>query len=306
MSEVARETREITTIAEWLQWRTRDVTASRVACLFDAHPFMTRDSLAEILRGDTSTGGSTIPAGNASMRRGRIWEPAAAAAIAEDKPEWLLIKASTYHRLPAYRLGATPDYFVGDDGLVQIKTCSPRAWEAWHGRPPLAYTLQTLTELLVTGRAWGSLAVMVMSPSYPVHYFAVERHERAEQRILVAVAEWWRAWDAGEIAQAMPSNELAEMLDDGSHVDLSDDNFLCSMLPERERLKAEISGAEKAVAEIDGAIKTAMGSAATAYLPGFNISFKTQHRRETVIPARDIRVLRVRAVNEQEAGDAEA
>jgi predicted phage-related endonuclease len=303
MSEPVREVREITSIADWLTWRQSDVTASRVACLFDAHPYMTRDNLAEVLRGTTGSGGSTNPPDNAAMRRGRIWEPACAAAIAEERPEWRLTKATAYHRLPALRLGCTPDYFVDDDGLVQIKTCSPRAWEAWHGRPPLAYTIQTLTELLVTGRAWGCLAVMVMSQSYPVHYFAVPRHPAAEARILNAVAEWWRAWDGGEIAHAAPSTEIAADLDDGSFVDLSKDNALPAMLDERAALKATTSDAERRLKELDYEIKNRMGRASRGWLPGWNISFATQHRKEVLLPARDIRVLRVRATKEQEATD---
>jgi hypothetical protein len=114
-------------------------------------------------------------------------------------------KATTYHRVPSYRLGCTPDYWANDDGLIQVKTCSPQQWEKWHGRAPLAYVLQTLTELIVTGRRWGVLAVMVCNPSYPVHYFDVPPHEAAERRILTAVKEWWRAFDAGEIPHAAPS-----------------------------------------------------------------------------------------------------
>jgi predicted phage-related endonuclease len=70
-------------------------------------------------------------------------------------------------------------------------------------------------------------------------------------------------------------------------------------------MKAEISIREKRIKEIDEALKAALGSASTAWVPGYNISFKSQHRRETVIPARDIRVLRVRANAEEEGSDAD-
>jgi predicted phage-related endonuclease len=76
-------------------------------------------------------------------------------------------------------------------------------------------------------------------------------------------------------------------------------------LPEREKLKAEVSAAEKRVKEIDEALKAALGPASTGWVPGFNITFRSQHRRETVIPARDIRVLRVRAAAEEEGADVQ-
>jgi predicted phage-related endonuclease len=308
MTEPEREVREITNLGDWLAWREKDITASRIAALFDQHPYLSRDQLAEIMRGTAGGGAGPIPADSPAMRRGRILEPAVAAAIAEEKPEWTLTKATTYHRLPEHRLGCTPDYWLSTTAiaraLIQIKTCSVAQWEKWHGHPPLAYYLQTLTEALVCGcdEAW--LCVMVVNPSYPVHYFSVPRHEAAEARILDAVAAWWRAWDAGEIPHAAPSAEIAAELDDGSYRDLSGDNELPPLLTERAELKAGTSAAEKRIKELDYTIKNRMGAASTAWLPGWQISFATQHRRETLIPAKDIRVLRVKATEDTEESAA--
>jgi len=297
---VTRESWTITSIAEWLERRRQDITASRLPALFGLHPYLSLPQLADIMRGSTGTGTGSVP-DSPAMRRGRILEPAVAAALAEERPELPpLVKASTYHRIPEWRLGCTPDYFAEPDGLVQCKTVSSQQWAAWHGKIPTGYVIQTLCEMMVTGRAWGLLACLEVSPSYPLHVVEVPRHEAAERRILDAVAAWWRAFDAGDFPAAAPSAELAEMLDDGSHVDLSAHNYLCDALPQRERLKAEVSAAEKQIAEIDTALKVAMGTASTAWLPGYNITWKSQHRRETVIPARDIRVLRIRSVSEEE------
>jgi len=303
-----REVREITSTGDWLDWRRADITASRLPALFGLHPYLSLEQLAEIMRGAVSSGAGAIPADSPAMRAGRILEPAVAAAIREEKPEWTLRKASTYHRLPEHRLGCTPDYWCAaeeDDGLIQIKTVGPHQFEKWHGRPPTGYLIQTLAELIVTGRTWGCLAVMVRSPSYPVFYYSVPRHEAAEAKILDAVAAWWRDFDAGLLPGAAPSEALAADLDDGSYRDLSSDNFLCASLPEREQLKSEISAAEKRVAEIDAALKAALGPASSGWLPGYNITWRTQHRRETVIPERDIRVLRVRAAAEEEGADVQ-
>jgi len=212
------------------------------------------------------------------------------------------------------RVGCTPDYFATSTlpkepgrGIIQIKTAAPRVWERWQGRAPLPYIIQTLTEAVVCDCAWAWLVIMVMSDSYPVHYFSVARHAEAETRILVAATKWWAAYDAGELpGTAAGAAELEAAFDDGSHVDLSGNNYLVNMLPERDRLKAEVSKAEKHIADIDAVLKTAMGAAATAWLPGYNISWKTQHRRETVIAARDIRVLRVRAVSEDDGEESAA
>src|SRR5438270_13532168 len=100
MSEPTRELREIGSVGEWLDWRRQDITASRIAALFDRHPYMARDGLAAALRAESGNG---IP--SPALRRGRILEPAVAAALAEDHPDWRITKASSYHRLPDHRLG---------------------------------------------------------------------------------------------------------------------------------------------------------------------------------------------------------
>jgi predicted phage-related endonuclease len=298
MSDPVREVREIASTGEWLAWRQRDITASRIGALFDAHPYMTRDDLARILKGTVRGDATDIPGDSPAMRRGRILEPAVAAAVTEEHPEWQLAKATTYHRLPDHRLGATPDFWANADGLIQCKTVSPHQWELWHARPPLAYTLQTLCELIVTGRAWGVLAVMVVSPSFPVHYFDVPRHPAAEKRILDAVSAWWHAFDAGEIAAPVSSAELAADLDDGSYRDLSTDNELPALLVERAHLKAAVGSSEKRLKEIDYQVKNRMGPAKTGWLPGWEISFGSYTRRETIIPATTIRTLRIKATVE--------
>jgi hypothetical protein len=303
VTDPVREIRQITSTGEWLDWRRLDITASRAAALFDEHPYISRDQLADIMRATTASGSGALPPDNASMRRGRIFEAACAVAIAEDHPEWEIEKATTYHRIPELRLGCTPDYFAAINGLIQIKTVSPQQWDKSHGRPPLWQQIQTLIEMMVTEREWGVLACMVMSPSYPVHYFNVPRHEAAERRILDAVAAWWAAFDAGEFPAAAPSAEIAEMLDDGSHKDLSSDNELPSLLEERQFLKAGVSNAEGRLKQIDADIKARFGTASTAWVPGWNLSFKAQNRREVLIPAATFRVLRVRANAEEEGAD---
>jgi predicted phage-related endonuclease len=297
MDAITREVREITSTGSWLEWRRQDITASRLPCLFSLHPYLSLPQLADIMRGTTGTGTGSVP-DSPAMRRGRILEPAVAAALAEERPELRLTKATTYHRVPEWRIGCTPDYFADPDGLVQCKTVSSHQWAAWHGRIPTGYVLQTLCEMMVTGRSWGLLACLEVSPSYPLHVVDVPRHEAAERRIRDAVAAWWAAFDAGEIAGTAPSTELEADLDDGSYRDLSSDNELPPLLDERAALKATTSASEKRPKEIDYVIKTRMGPASRAWLPGWNLAFTTQHRREVLIPAKDIRVLRVRAVSD--------
>jgi predicted phage-related endonuclease len=282
---------EIASTGEWLQRRQGLVTASRVAALFDADPYMSRDDLGALMQG-IPTGAGDTPA----MRRGRIFEAAIVAALHEEHPDWAITRATTFHWIDSLRLGCTPDAWATIEGvpaIVQCKTASPEVWEKWGHKPPLGYLLQTLTEMIIAGRQVGVLAVMVMNPSYPVYEFAVSRHPAAEARILAAVAQWWLDYDEGRIAAPAPSDGLTGALDDGSVIDLSDNNYIVAMVPERQELKASVSVAWKRLADIDDAIKDAMGAASTAHVPGYTLTWRRQHRKEILIPAKVFRVLRI-------------
>ena len=301
MTELKREIRPIDSKGEWLRWRQGLVTASSIGCLFDCHPYYTLADLVAEKRGERRGQGDT-PA----MRAGRILEPGVIAALNEERPDLRVVKANEFYVLPELKLGATPDAF-GEDGalLVQLKTASREQWDKWHGTLPLAYTLQTLCEMMVTGCERGILAVLLRSPSYPLYTFAIKRHPAAEQRIIDAVRLFWAKWDAGEHPEPQSAEGMAEALDDGTSIDLSADNQIRELLEERA-MRHESANAEDArIKEIDTLIKAKIGAAARAYVPGWAISFKAQTRKETILPERTFRTLRIRRSREEEKEDDE-
>ena len=286
--EPRRESRPIDDVGTWLDQRRGHVTASRVGALFDAHPYLSREQLAAEL-GGRSTKGDT-----ASMRRGRVLEAAVIEALREAHPEWRITRARDYHWIEDYRLGATPDAYLDDDGLIECKTVRPEVWEKWHGRPPLGYVLQLLTGLICTGRTRGVLACMVLSNDYAVHEFDVPRHAEAERRIVEATHAWWEQYDTGALAPPQSADEIEAMLDTGEHLDWSDNQEMRELLDGRRSLKAEMSTLAARLGEIDYKLKNTIGPASTAWLPGWSISFRRYHRAEYTVPARDIRVLKIK------------
>jgi len=290
-----RESWEIASRGEWLEHRHDHITTNQITTLFNQHPFLSHNKLTTKLHNEHNNDN------NPAIRAGRILEPAVLEACREEHPLWVIERATTYHWLPDHRLGATPDAWLGSDGLIQVKTVSPQEWERWRGTAPLAYVLQTLTELLVTGRAHGILAIMVRSPSYPLHLREVPRHAEAEQRILAAVAAWWREHDAGRLPAAAPSEEIAAAMDDGSHVDLSADNELPGMLEDRAALKATVGECDKRLKAIDDTIRERVGAARSAWLPGWLIRLPTIEAKAYSVPARSYRRLDVRPTQEGDA-----
>lgn len=290
--ELRRESRRIESVGEWLEERRHFITASRMGALFDQHPYLSREQLASDLRGQSVKGDTP------SLRRGRVLEAAVIEALREAHPDWAIERCRSFHKLPELRIGATPDATFAegglDDGLIEAKTVRPEVWDKWHGQPPVGYLLQLLTGLMCTGRTRGVLACMVLSNDYPVHEFSVARHPAAEQKIIDAVAFWWRDWDQGRIADAAPAEEIEALLDDGTHLDWSDNADMQLLLEERRDLKAEISRLTQRLGEFEYTIKNTIGPASTAWLPGFQITFRRQHRKEYTVPAADIRTLRIK------------
>lgn len=285
-----RESRRIDDIGVWLTHRREHVTASRVGALWDQHPYLSREQLAAELRG-ISTKGDT-----SAMRRGRIFEAAVIEALKEAHPDWRIERAHDYHWLPDHRIGATPDAYLDDDGLIECKTVHPRKWEEWHGAPPIGYLLQLLTGLMCTGRQHGVLACMVMGGSYEVYEFTVERHPEAETRIIDATAQWWAEYDAGRIAAPQSAAEIEAMLDNGSHKDLSENREFRELLEARRDLKADISRLTQRLGETEYAIKNTLGPASTAWLPGYSIQFRRSLRRAYTVEEAFVRTLRVKEI----------
>ena len=289
MKALQREAWRITSRGEWLERRRSAVNSSQMGAVLGVHPYLSPEQLIGQMRGESVRGDTP------SMRRGRVLEPAVAAALQEDHPEWPpLVKSDSYYWLPEHRIGATPDYLWGDDGLVECKTCAPHIWDQWHGRVPLAYLLQLLTALMCTGRERGIVAVMVCAGQFPVHEFALERHPEAERKIIDAVAAWWKAWDRGEIAAPQSVEELETLLDNGEHLDWTNNEEMQMLLAERRDLKTEISKLTQRLGEYEYKIKNNIGRASTAWAPGYSITFRHHHRAEYTVPAKDIRVLRIK------------
>lgn len=289
--------------AAWLQLRRRDVTASDIAALFGAHPYRTMLAVWSDKMGFGHDRGD-----NSAMRRGRLLEPAVAAAVAEEKG-WPVEPAGHYLRDPALRLGATPDYYAldGERRLVlECKTAEPSVFERdWAAGPPLAWTLQALTQAMLAGVDAAVVACLVVSRDLPIHIYDVPRHAGAEAKIRDAVAAFWRSVEEGIRPPPVDGRDAATLAgmfprDNGDVLDLTGDNRLPELLEERAVARAALKEREERVDAIDAEIKAKLGEAAEARLPGWRITWKSQHRAERLVPASDFRVLRITDLRNRE------
>lgn len=146
---------------EWLQARCGLVTASTIGKLITPSTLKpasndTARSLIETLVIESITGRVEYVHPNAAMQRGNRDEPWARHEY--EKHTGVSVTEVGFIRYdgPDYTLGYSPDGLVGDDGLIEIKSRSPRIQMQTiiADKVPAANMAQIQTGLLVTGRAW--------------------------------------------------------------------------------------------------------------------------------------------------------
>ena len=304
----------ITNRDEWLARRKFDVTASAVGAVFGCHPYVSPLRLYIEKQGliDLPEQRDTGP-----LRRGRILEPAVAAAVAEQRPDWRIEKCRSYYRDDALGLGASPDFYIHGDprglGLLQAKTTVPSAYDReWQVdgqgqvKSPRWIELQLATEMmLVEETAFGAVACLVVDPfDLPCVVVEQTRDPALEQQIRDGVARFWKDIEAGNepdadygadrtlLAALMPREEPVT-------IDLSTDNEVVAGLVERRGLKARIKADEQRCEEIETLVMSRMGTAAVAVVPEFSVTWKVQHRKGFTVEPSDPRVLNIR--NKREA-----
>jgi predicted phage-related endonuclease len=304
---------EITSREQWLNLRKRDITASRVGALFGLHPYVTAARLYY------EQAGIDFPETEESavMRRGRLLEGAVALAVEDERPHWNIIKGRYYYRDPELRLGATPDFLIEGDprglAVLQTKTAAPNVFEKqWNNGKEIPFwiTLQTLTECMLTGAAFGVVAPMRVDPfNLLCPILEIPRHEASEQRIRSAVKQFWRDVDEGneptidygrdkELISVLTPREIKQKL-----VDLSGDNELPVLLAQHSQLKAWIKAYGERCEAIESEVRWKMKDAERVTgLDDWSITYKTQHRSEYSVPEKDIRVLRI---HDRRKGDDE-
>jgi putative phage-type endonuclease len=294
------EVHAVTDRAQWLALRSRDLTASDIGAAVGVDPYKSRLALY------AEKTGLLMPQGdNNAMRRGRWMEAAVLEAIRDENPEWRVEKANVYLRDPALRLGATPDALAqtGLPGLtnVQCKVVNRPAYERdWVDGPPIGYMLQTITEGMLLDAPANIVAALVVD-TYTADLFLhhLPRHAGAEERIREVAASFWANVAAGlvpaadETLDAEVVNALYPQSETDPVLDLSEDNMIRSLLAERLTAKVIVKVEQQRVDEIDVLIKEKLGKHERAELPGWKISWKTQHRKEQIVAASTFRALRI-------------
>lgn len=146
---------------DWLAARCGLVTASTIGKLITPSTLKpasndTARSLIETLVIESITGRVEYVHPNAAMARGTRDEPWARHEYEKHTGQDVQEVGFIRYDGPDYTLGYSPDGLVGDDGLIEIKSRSPRIQMQTiiADKVPVANMAQIQTGLLVTGRKW--------------------------------------------------------------------------------------------------------------------------------------------------------
>lgn len=294
---------------EWLALRRQDVTASVAGALLGVDPFKSRYRLWMEKAGRVSEDVEETEA----MLRGKLLEEPALKMLAIDRPKWKVWQPNVYLRDPAARIGATPDAYAVDParkgvGVIQVKSVSPRAFrsrwqdETGEAEPPLYVLAQTIQEAHLAGAAWAAVLALVIDNGIRVHVIDVPIHAGVVKRLREETAKFWQSIEAGEAPEpdyaadgALLAGLYAE--DNGREVDLSGDNFLPTLLDEREQIKAEMRAAKARADEIDAEIIAKIGEHERAFIPGWSVKRPLVRRKGFYVEPTEYRRLSIKKLD---------
>ena len=301
------ERHPVTDRKSWLAMRRDFLTASDVPAVAGVDPYK---SALRVYAEKTGLVPDIVE--NAAMKRGRLFEGAALEYLAEEHPRLEDRAAGHLHhrRHRSARLHAGRLHHRRDTAQLvncQIKTINRYTFDHWNGQAPLGYQLQVVCENMLTGADRGILAVLVVSAyDAELKLFDVPRHEAAEDRIRQLALEFWdrvasgRRPDPDYAKDADVIETLFPRQEPGTVLDLSGDNRLAKILPQREDLKDTIDGARKELEALDAEVKFKLGDAETAELPGWRLTWKEEYRKAYTVEESTRRVLRVKQIENKE------
>lgn len=180
-------------------------------------------------------------------------------------------------------------------GILEIKTTGAHKAEEWEEAAPLYYQVQLQHYLAVTGRRWGSFAVLIGGQKF--RWYDVERNDTFIAALEERCAWFWGLVERREAPDVDGSASTTEALkaiysaDTGETIDLGGEAI--AWVEALEEAKAKLAAAEGAKREIENRVRAAIGSAACAVVPGLGkFSLKLQRREAHMVEACEFRALR--------------
>ncbi|MBV6497638.1 MAG: hypothetical protein JFAIHJKO_02788 [Pyrinomonadaceae bacterium] len=210
------------------------------------------------------------------QKAGSKFEPVIAEIVAEDLG--LKIRRCPTRKHPKYDfMAASLDFEIVNNpkgpGILEIKRRSGARFDTL----PDDIALQVAHQMAVTNREWGKVAVL-FSWGKPV-VFDVERDKEIEEYLIELEARFMMRVKAGDPPTETWTPETVDLLkklyprDSGKVIELPEEVALdCSQFLQS---KADLKANKEQKARFEGHLKSLMGDASAAKVPGYSISWKT-------------------------------
>jgi len=247
---------------EWLQWRNRGIGSSDAPVAVGMSRYQ---SPLELWMVKTGRKIQEDISNKEAVFWGTTLEPIVANVYAEKTGKKVRrVNSILQHPEHPFML-ANLDRIVEGGGVLEIKTAGLRSQGQWEEGVPLAYQIQVLHQLAVTGKAWADVAVLIGGQEFRIY-----RVERDEERIAQLVDLEKTFW--GHVERDTPpqvdgsasSHRALALLYPRSHPVLVDyterkdmNQLFQALLEARQRTKS----AESHEALLEQRVKEAIGSA---------------------------------------------
>ena len=197
---------------EWFQTRLGKVTASRINDVMaktKTGPSVSRSNYMAQLICERLTGEKAESFTNAAMEWGTANEPLAADAYSVKTGE--LVEECGFYRHPLITMsGASPDGFVGVDGLIEIKcpSTSTHLDYIYERKVPTRYLHQMQWQMACTNRYWCDF--VSYDPRVPAHLRLLMIRVKRDDELIATIEEEVRNFLA-EIELRLESLQKAKL-----------------------------------------------------------------------------------------------
>ncbi len=241
--------------AMWHALRGKDITASVIGAVVNAHEYTTAFELWALKSGKVKPDTEET----AAMERGTLLEPVAVELIRKRHPDWkVLYPVAWYYRDPANRIGCTPDVFAvipGRPGFVniQVKNVEPsifrKKWLQEDGTfdPPVWIGMQALVEATLTGASGSMVAPLRVGHGLDFDEIDVPFHLPLMARLRRESLAMWKRIEQDDpppADYAKDGETIASLYadaDEGLMIDLRSNNRVGGLLERRLSLQARVS-----------------------------------------------------------------
>ncbi|MBU2741630.1 YqaJ viral recombinase family nuclease [Acidithiobacillus albertensis] len=175
---------------EWLQWRNRGIGSSDAPVAVGVSRYK---APLELWLEKTGRKEPEDLSSKEAVFWGTTLEPIVGQVYAERTGKKVRkVNAVLQHPDYPYML-ANLDRIVEGGGILEIKTAGLRSQGQWEEGVPLAYQIQVLHQLAVTGKSWADVAVLIGGQEFRI--YRIEREETRITQLLELEKTFWNHVD---------------------------------------------------------------------------------------------------------------